>query len=46
MTASGATQFPQLTVTSSNGNADIDFGTNHIIVVGQAGHIAQADFIF
>jgi Ca2+-binding RTX toxin-like protein len=46
MTASGATQFSQLAVTSSNGNADVDFGTNHIIVVGQAGHIAAGDFIF
>jgi hypothetical protein len=46
MTASGATQFSQLTVTSSNGNADVDFGTNHIIVVGQAGHIAAGDFLF
>jgi ELWxxDGT repeat protein len=46
MTASGATQFSQLTVTSSNGNADIDFGTNHIIVVGQATHIDAGDFVF
>jgi serralysin len=38
--------FASLTITNPNGNADVDFGTNHIIVVGQAGHIGQADFAF
>jgi hypothetical protein len=46
MTASGATQFSQLTITNVNGNADIDFGTNHVIVVGQAGHITAGDLLF
>jgi ELWxxDGT repeat protein len=40
------TAFANLTVTSSNGNAKIDFGANHIVVVGQAGHIDQIDFAF
>jgi Ca2+-binding RTX toxin-like protein len=40
------TTFASLTITNDNGSADIDLGSNHIIVVADAGHIAQTDFVF
>jgi hypothetical protein len=49
MQGSGAANFAALTVDQNyfgSGNAFITFGSNHILVVGDANHIDAADFIF
>jgi Ca2+-binding RTX toxin-like protein len=40
------TNFASLTVTTVGAHAEVSLGANHIIVVGQAGHIDAGDFLF
>ena len=46
MRGSGVANFNALTVSDSNGNAEIHFGSNLIVVVGASAAAVQNDFVF